>query len=144
MFRLIGEAMPGTAKQAASARTLLGAAGYRWPGAVSVFLGIKVGSALLLGAAGVWAAVTFQRDFGSALLPALCGLGFGYMLPDRVLERLGRRRMRSLRRALPAALDLMVLAVEAGQGLDAAILEASRGLRKTYPDLSAEFTQLQL
>ena len=144
MFRLIGEAMPGTEKQAASARALLGAAGYRWPGALSVFLGIKVGSALLLGAAGVWAAVTFQRDFGAAFLPALCGLGFGYMLPDRVLERLGRRRVRSLRRALPAALDLMVLAVEAGQGLDAAVLEASRGLRQSHPELASEFIQLNL
>ena len=38
----------------------------------------------------------------------------------------------------------MVLAVEAGQGLDAAILDTSRGLRITYPDLAAEFTQLQL
>jgi tight adherence protein C len=49
-----------------------------------------------------------------------------------------------LRRGLPAALDLMVLAVEAGQGLDAAILDTSRGLRGTHPDLAAEFTQLQL
>jgi tight adherence protein C len=49
-----------------------------------------------------------------------------------------------LRRALPAALDLLVLAVEAGQGLDAAILDTSRGLRVTHPDLAAEFTQLHL
>jgi tight adherence protein C len=38
----------------------------------------------------------------------------------------------------------MVLAIEAGQGLDTAILDASRGLRNTYPDLAAEFSQLQL
>ena len=66
------------------------------------------------------------------------------MLPDRILERLARRRVARLRRGLPAALDLLVLAVEAGQGLDAAILETSRGLRVSYPDLAAEFTQLQL
>jgi tight adherence protein C len=71
-------------------------------------------------------------------------LGFGYLLPDRVLERMAARRVAQLRRGLPAALDLMVLAVEAGQSLDSSIVEASRGLRATHPDLAAEFTQLHL
>ena len=66
------------------------------------------------------------------------------MLPDRVLERIAARRVNQLRRGLPAAIDLMVLAVEAGQSLDAAILEASRGLRVTHPALASEFTQLHL
>jgi len=38
----------------------------------------------------------------------------------------------------------MVLGIEAGQGLDAAILDTSRGLRVTHPELASEFTQLQL
>jgi tight adherence protein C len=144
MFRLIGEALPSQKSQAAAARVLLAAAGYRWPSAVSVFLGIKCGAALMLGTAGVWAAVTYQSDSSMAFLPAICGMGFGYMLPDRILERMVKRRSEQLRRGLPAALDLMVLAVEAGQGLDACILEASRGLRLAHPELAAEFTQLHL
>jgi tight adherence protein C len=66
------------------------------------------------------------------------------MIPDRVLSRLALRRSAMLRRGLPAALDLMVLAVEAGQALDASILDTSRGIRLSYPDLAAEFTQLHL
>ncbi len=99
----------------------------------------------MLGVACAWASVTFQ-DSGTiqAVLSFACGCGFGYLIPDRVLERLAGRRVDRLRRGLPAALDLMVLAVEAGQGLDAAILDTSRGLRNSYPDLAAEFTQLQL
>jgi tight adherence protein C len=97
----------------------------------------------MLGTAGVWAAVTFSNS-SFPLLPFGAGAGFGFMLPDRVLERLARRRVERLRRGLPAALDLMVLAIEAGQGLDAAILDTSRGLRVAHPDLAAEFTQLQL
>jgi tight adherence protein C len=142
MFRLVGEAVPGQKAQAASAGKLLLAAGYRWPVAVPVFLGIKCGAAVMVGSAAVWAALTFGS--GMVLLPALCGMGFGYLLPDRVLERLARRRADQLRRGLPAALDLMVLAVEAGQGLDAAILESSRGLRISHPELASEFTQLNL
>jgi tight adherence protein C len=144
MFRLIGEAVPGGSGQQAAARALLAAAGFRWPAAVSVFLGIKCGTALMLGTAALWAGVTLHSDRTLLFLPVVCGLGFGYLLPDRVLERRAARRAYQLRRGLPAALDLMVLAVEAGQSLDAAILEASRGLRVTYPDLASEFTQLHL
>ena len=144
MFRLIGEAMPGNVSGTAKIRRDLIAAGYRWPSAVSIFTGIKGATALMMGVAGVWIALQFQDSLSSTLLPFACGAGFGYMLPDRVLERLAVRRVERLRRGLPAALDLMVLAVEAGQGLDAAILDTSRGLRVAYPDLAAEFTQLQL
>jgi len=142
MFRLMGEAMPGARNK--SVQHDLVAAGFGWPSAVSIFNGIKAASALALGAIATWLALTFGTDASSAVLPAICGLAFGYMLPDRVLERLAQARVARLRRALPAALDLMVLAVEAGQSLDAAILDTSRGLRNTYPDLAAEFTQLQL
>ncbi len=142
MFRLMGEAMPGARNKTVEHDLI--AAGFRWESAESIFNGIKAASALALGATGTWLALTFGTGIGSVFLPAVCGLGFGYMLPDRVLERLARARVARLRRALPAALDLMVLAVEAGQSLDAAILDTSRGLRNTYPDLAAEFTQLQL
>jgi tight adherence protein C len=144
VFRMMGEALPAWAARTSELRSELAAAGYRWPSAVSVLLGIKCASGLMLAAVGAWIAVTFGQEASSAFLPAGCGLAFGYMLPDRVLSRLARRRSALLRRALPAALDLMVLAVEAGQGLDASILDTSRGLRISHPDLAAEFTQLHL
>jgi tight adherence protein C len=144
MFRLIGDAMPGRGSRQAAVRASLSAAGFRWPAAVSVFLGIKCGMALMLGTACLWAGITLQPDSATLFLPVLCGGAFGFMLPDRVLERLAARRANQLRRGLPAAIDLMVLAVEAGQSLDAAILEASRGLRTTHPALASEFTQLHL
>jgi tight adherence protein C len=143
MFRLIGEAVPGHGNAEETRRQLI-AAGYRWPSALSIFMGIKVATSVMLGMTGLWLSLTFRTDASDGILPAICGLGFGYMLPDRVLERLARRRVDRLRRGLPAALDLLVLAIEAGQGLDSAILDTSRGLRASYPDLSAEFTQLHL
>jgi tight adherence protein C len=144
VFRLMGEALPERGAQTAATRRVLIAAGYRWPSAVSIFLGIKCANALMMATAGAWAAVTFGDSLSSAFLPAVCGLGFGFMLPDLVLERLARHRIALLRRGLPAALDLLVLAIEAGQGLDAAIIDASRGLRISFPDLASEFTQLHL
>lgn len=146
LFRLIGEAMPGGPEQANAARQKLMIAGYRWTSAVPVFLGIKWATGVMLATAAVWATVMFRPDADllQMVLPAICGLGFGLLAPDRVLDRIAKKRVERLRRGLPAALDLMVLAIEAGQGLDAAILDTSRGLRATHPELAAEFTQLQL
>ncbi len=143
VFRLIGEALPNIGNQAELRRTLM-MAGYRWPSAVPIFMGLKVVSSVTLALALAWGAMIGRSDAGAAGLAALCGAGFGFLLPDRVLDRFARRRVDQLRRALPAALDLMVLGIEAGQGLDAAILDTSRGLRTTHPELAAEFTQLQL
>jgi tight adherence protein C len=146
VFRLIGEAMPGGQQGADAARQKLVVAGYRWPSAVSIFLGIKCATAAMLAGACVWAAVIFRPDVEpiQLFLAAICGAGFGFLVPERMLDRMAQKRVERLRRGLPAALDLMVLAIEAGQGLDAAILDTSRGLRATHPDLATEFTQLQL
>jgi tight adherence protein C len=119
-------------------------AGYRWPSALAIFLGIKGASALLFGLAAVWGAVYQNGDPMAAVIAAVSGGGVGYLIPDRVLDRMAAARMARLRRGLPAALDLMVLAIEAGQSLDAAILDTSRGMRVTHPELASEFTQLQL
>jgi tight adherence protein C len=142
-FRVLGEALPVSGDQG-NLRLKLIAAGYRWPSAVSIFLGIKTATALLLGVAVAWAAVANDSDMMAVGVGVLCGVAFGFMMPDRVLDRLGKKRAGKLRRALPSALDLMVLAIEAGQSLDASIRDTSRGLRSTHPELASEFTQLQL
>ncbi|MEQ1947566.1 MAG: type II secretion system F family protein [Bryobacteraceae bacterium] len=142
-LRLIGEAVPQKKNQNEIRRDLV-AAGYRYESAVSVFMGIKTATALLLGTVVSWIGVASKGDVSSGLLGAVCGMGFGYLLPDRILTRFVQHRVAKLRRALPPALDLMVLAIEAGQALDSAILETSRGLRLSHPELASEFTQLQL
>ncbi|MEP7274693.1 MAG: hypothetical protein ABI882_24600, partial [Acidobacteriota bacterium] len=114
VFSMIGRLIPEGNSQRESARKLLLIAGYRWPSAVSMFLGIKCSTAFTLGVAGAWASFTFN-DGNAASLAALCGLGFGFLIPDRVLEYVARARGDRMRRGLPSALDLLVLAVEAGQ-----------------------------
>jgi tight adherence protein C len=143
VFSIVGKIIPDHSPQREAARKLLLMAGYRWPSAVQTFLGIKCSTSFTLGVAGAWASLTFNS--GNAVsLAALAGIGFGFLLPDRVLERVARSRGDRLRRGLPAALDLLVLAVEAGQSIDAGIAETARGLRIGHPDLAAEFTQLHL
>ena len=144
LFRSIGENFPAAKDQQNTYRIRLASAGYRWPSALPVFYGIKFGSALFVAGLLGTATLIYRGDASTTLIPIICGLGIGFMLPDRVLTSRIRARRQRLRSAVPAALDLMVLGIEAGQSLDQSIADASRGLKRTHPDLSGELAQLFL
>ena len=81
--------------------------------------------------------------FVRASMPVLMALVVGstivaWILPIAVLERIARFRQERIRHALPDSLDLLVVCVEAGISLDAAILRVARELSLTYPDLASE------
>jgi tight adherence protein C len=144
LFQSIGENFPAAKNEKNPYRIKLASAGYRWPAALPIYYGIKCGSALFFaGLLGI-AALVYQGTPTLTPLPMICGLGLGFLLPDRVLISRVRARAQRLRSAIPPALDLMVLAMEAGQSLDQAIADASRGLKRNYPDLSAELAHLYM
>jgi tight adherence protein C len=144
LFRSIGESFPAAKNEQNPYRAKLAHAGYRWPSALPVFYGIKIGSALFTsGFLGI-VSLLYQGQSSALLLPMLCGAAFGFMLPDRILGSRANARSRRLRSAIPPALDLMVLGMEAGQSLDQSVADSSRGLKRTHPDLSAEMAQLYL
>jgi tight adherence protein C len=142
LFQSIGENFPAARNEQNPYRQRLSAAGYRWPSALAIFYGIKGGSALFF--AGLFGILALVLKHNPALipLPMICGLGIGFLLPDRVLSSRVQVRAQRLRSALPPALDLMVLAMEAGQALDQSLADTSRGLKRTHPDFSGELAQL--
>jgi len=142
-FRTVGETVPAASAASNPMRRLLTSAGYRYPSAVPIFYGVKCALALLFAAllGGLGAS---NADISSALIAAICGAGFGFLLPDFLLKPMIRARARRIRRALPAALDLLILSVEAGQSLNQAIVDTSLEVRDTYPELAAELAQAHL
>ena len=68
-------------------------------------------------------------------------LGFiaGFFVPRWVLRRMIRSRQQYVRWGLADALDLMVISVEAGLGLNAAMLRVSTELKEVHPDICEEF-----
>jgi tight adherence protein C len=111
-------------------------AGHDGPVAPAVFAAARLATLILLPTA---VGLTMVR----APLPLLTVVVVGaaliaWILPLAVLERLVRVRQDRIRHGLPDALDLLVVCVEAGISLDAAILRVARELSFTYPDLSRE------
>src|SRR6266849_3440398 len=86
------------------------------------------------------AAIVGGSFFGDNMIAAiLVGVVLGFMAPDVVLTNLISRRQGSIRRALPDALDLLVICMEAGLGIDQAMARVGDEIRLTSPALADEF-----
>lgn len=140
----LGVLAPAPAAGDASLRARLAAAGFRHPAAPAVFQGVRVAAAVLLAAGLAWASAAQGGDAAGAAAAAVCGLGIGMLAPKWALAARSQSRIQRIHAGLPAALDLMVLSVEAGQNLDVAIAETARELRGIFPELASEFSQVQL
>jgi tight adherence protein C len=139
LFKRLGERAPKSPKELGSLRLRLVQAGFRRDEALTIFFGIRVAFALAL--FSVFAGGIFARP---NIAMALGALGLGYILPGMVLTRMAKRRSHRIRLSLADALDLMVVSVEAGLGLDQALQRVGQELAFAYPDLSDELRLVNL
>jgi tight adherence protein C len=140
----VGSIVPASPKDLPRLKRRLLRAGFRDPGAVRVFNGVRgVLVVAFLGAAAL-AGMHREASAGNRLL-LFGGWGLiGYMMPMNYLLFRIRRRRRAIQKGLPNALDLMVVCVESGLGLDQTILQVAKELQFAYPDLCDEFTVMNL
>jgi len=131
---------PKTEVEIGKLKSRLAEAGFRTEGASGVFLTIKV----LVAASGLVMAgglTVLTMGFSSAvLLRAVLGGGIAFFLPELVLDFMRSSRKKQITLGLPDALDLLVVSVEAGLGLDQGIKKVSDEMRNTYRILSDELT----
>ncbi len=135
--------MPKTELEQSKLRIKLANAGFRSEKAVSVYLGIKF--VFLMFMLLVGAAVFIPRDglIGSLKWLALFG-AIGFYGPAIMLWWLRRRRQQEIFLTLPDALDLMVVCVESGLGLDAAMRKVCDEMKQHAPIICEELTLANL
>ena len=138
-LKRLGERLPKSPAELGKIQLRLVQAGYRRNDAVAIFLGIRFGCALVAFML-VATPVVMRPNLGLALLAA----AMGYMVPGMLLARLGARRQHRIRLSLADALDLLVVSVEAGLGLDQAMARVGQELAFAYPDLSGELRLVNL
>lgn len=131
----VGKMLPAVSTEKASRTQLLMIrAGYRSPEGLLAMRGIKL-IFPIAALAGVYLTGMYRAN--PFLVPVMA-LGLGYLLPDMWLTWRVKSRQHKLRRALPDALDLLVICVEAGLGLDQALMKVSQDMRISHPELSEE------
>jgi tight adherence protein C len=138
-LKKFGAMAPQSRSEMGKLQQRLVTAGYRGHEAVAVFFGIRLGCAL-----AVFALLATPIVMKPNLMLALLGCGLGYLLPSMALGRLAKRRQHRIRLGLPDALDLLVVSVEAGLGLDQAIQRVGAELDFAHPELSEELRLINL
>jgi tight adherence protein C len=125
--------VPKSPKEMGRLRRRLAMAGYTSPTAVVAYAIANLVTPAVFGLITLGAVGGRQR-----WLFALFAVAVGYLLPGLLLARKIELRKREIREGLPDALDLFIVCVEAGCGLDQAIVKASDELGLTYPSLAYE------
>jgi tight adherence protein C len=131
--------VPPSAAEAKKLQKQLMHAGFRSAGAPIVFRAVQLAALAGFPAAVALLCAILARPLNSALLWILLAFVAGFFLPRYALRRLIRSRQQLVRWGLADALDLMVISVEAGLGLNAAMLRVSSELKEVHPDICEEF-----
>jgi tight adherence protein C len=136
----LGKMVPGDGGPTPRTEILLIRAGYRSSQALSAMRGFKVLTPVAFLA---FVFLTGVYKWNPFVIPVVA-LGFGYLFPDMFLSWRMNARQHKLRRGLPDGLDLLVICVESGLGLDQALMKVAQELRITHPELSEELQLVNL
>jgi tight adherence protein C len=110
--------------------------GFESPSAPAMYFLLRMSSMVLLPLVAFL--VVPRTQFLLFVLTMATGIFIGLILPVAMLDRFVRLRQERITRSVPDALDLLVVCVEAGTSLDAAILRVAKELRLAHPDLAHE------
>jgi tight adherence protein C len=135
----LNKLLPPSASEAKKIQKQLMHAGFRSPSAVVIFRAFQIISMAGFPALVAIGTAVAQRPLGSAMLFILFAFIIGFFLPRYVLRRMIRSRQLQIRWGLADALDLMVISIDAGLGLNAAMLRVASELKEVHPDVSEEF-----
>jgi len=130
--------MPKNAAEQSTLRAKLASAGFRKESAPVLFLASKTAGGVACAIIGAVLALHADKEMIHVLGYTVFGLGIGFMLPNLWLNVAAGKRMEAIRNGLPDSLDLMVVAVEAGLGLDAAIQRVSDEMGQVHVALAEE------
>jgi tight adherence protein C len=139
MAEPINRLVPPSAKDAKKLQKKLMQAGFRSPSAPAVFRATQLALMIILPGLVLLGYSMSAQAMSEALLPVLGAFAAGFLKPRFILNRLVAKRKLRITWGLADALDLMVITMEAGLGLNAAMLKVCDELKTVHPDICKEF-----
>jgi tight adherence protein C len=140
IIKPLGEMIPRSPEEMSRQERRLVTAGFRRKDAPVLFYGVKIALAIFL----VIAFTAAGKLGNNPILWLLIAVLFGAMIPDFWMSRRIKRRKENIQLAIPDALDLTVVCVEAGLGLDQSLMRIGQEIRPIHRDLSDELRLLNL
>lgn len=130
------------AEKCTAMRQLLHMAGHSGERAVRIFWGIRIFLALAFAAGAYLLTVLSLAPVSNVLLAVAVGVGVGYILPLLYVRRGAKFRAREIRETFPDTMDLFVVCVEAGLGVDAALVRVANEQAQQGLAIGREFQLL--
>jgi tight adherence protein C len=144
MLQRLGTMLPASPKDVSVMQKRLIRAGIRNQNAIKILYGAK----LVFGVAVPLVVTTFllnsNMESSQKIMTVLASGIAGFFGPNEYVKWRGRKRQHQVQRALPNALDLLVVCVESGLGLDQAIVQVSKELEHAHPEISEELAFVNL
>lgn len=144
LLEVVGRQLKGYTADADATKELLVHAGYRGQAAPAIYWGLRISAGLILGLVSAMAAPVFG---GKAFMVLIAGFymgAIGYVLPLFVVRSRAKKRMKEITLALPDALDLLVVCVEAGLGLNQAFVRVADEIHPLSELMATELHTLNL
>lgn len=144
LVKRLGALVPASPKDVTVMQRRLIRAGYRSSTALKALYGAKAIFGVLLPVL-VWILLSkSSADPSNKAMTVLVSIAVGFFGPNEYVRRVGKRRQKKIRQGLANALDLLVVCVESGLGLDQAIVQVAKELEHAHPEVSDEFTMVSL
>jgi tight adherence protein C len=144
LLERVGSQLRGHGESEEATRALLTHAGYRHPNSVVIYAGVRLTLAALLAAGAAVVMPILGAAGGGILIVALYMAAMGYVLPLLIVRNKARRRQKEITLNLPDALDLLVVCVEAGLGLNQAFMRVADEIHPLSATTSLEFHLMNL
>ena len=139
MAEPLNRLVPPSAADAKKLQKKLMQAGFRSPSAPAIYRATQFSLMLVLPGIVLLSWSFTAQPLNDALLPVLGAFAAGFLKPRFILNRLVAKRRLRVTWGLADALDLMVITMEAGLGLNAAMLKVCDELKTVHPDICKEF-----
>ena len=139
LIKRMGNFVPQSPKDVTVMRRRLIRAGIRNESALKILYGAKAAMGIALPLLTASLVMGSATDPGNKVAAMLAAVGIGFFGPNEYVRRMAAKRQHEIARGLPNALDLLVVCVESGLGLDQAILQVSKELEHAHPEISEEF-----
>ena len=139
LVKKLGTMMPVNPKEAGVIQRRMARAGIRNPNAMRYFYGAKVSLGILFPVLMSIAVANTSADPANKVMAVLAAAAMGFFAPNEYVNLRVKKRQKEISRGLPNALDLLVVCVESGLGLDQAVVQVAKDLDQAHPDVSEEF-----
>ncbi len=140
----IGKVVPSNPADVGILQRRLLSAGIRSQHAPTVLYGLKGSLAVLLTLLSTGFIFGFQLQSDLSFFQILAAGALGWLGPNVVLNRMATKRKKAIKKGLPNALDMLVICVESGLGLDQALMQVSKELEIAHPEITDELAVMNL